>query len=163
MIFIVIQYRFNRLHWCIEYTSVQTILIYDTGSVDDSIIYELLQRNLEIYLTWRSVESANQKVSKWDSNVYNGESYDVFINATPLSLSHLNEDIIEILEKGNRIFDLVVKKDAYLEKYCINTGKSFISGFEMYKYQFCSQFKLYTEIEINPSFIEEIAKTNKLI
>jgi shikimate dehydrogenase len=146
-----------------EYPKICSVLIYGSGSVVDSIIFELQQRKVDIYITGRNTKSVSEKAIEWGIKLYNNEVYDVFINATPASLKPLNFDLIEILKQGNSVFDLVVKKNTFLSEYCANENKSFTSGFEMYKYQFCAQFELYTNIKISTTAVEEIAYSNNLM
>jgi shikimate dehydrogenase len=146
-----------------EYPKINSVLVYGSGSVVDSIIYELQQRKVDIYITGRNLKSVSEKASEWGIKLYNNEVYDVFINATPVSLVPLNSDLIEILKQGNSVFDLVVKLDTFLADYCTKENKSFTSGFEMYKHQFCSQFKHYTGIDIDTVTVEEIANSNNLM
>ena len=56
-----------------------------------------------------------------------------------------------------------MKVKTSLAEYCKNENKSFISGFEMYKHQFCAQFEHYTGIKVATEIVEEIAYNNKLV
>ena len=144
-------------------TDTGAVLVYGTGSVVDSIIYELQQRNLKIYISGRNSMAVKEKAIKWDVEVYSNELYDVFVNATPMSLNELSPDIIKVLQPCSSVFDLVVKLKTTLAEYCNNENKTFISGFEMYKHQFCAQFEYYTGIKIVPEVVEKIAYNNKLM
>ena len=145
------------------YPDAKAVLVYGTGSVVDSIIYELQNRNLEIHIAGRNSIAVDDKVVKWGVNKYSGKPYDVFVNATPLSLKTLDSDLIDILRPCNSVFDLVVKMKTTLSEYCANENKSFTSGFEMYKHQFCAQFEHYTGIKISPEIVEEAAYRNNLM
>ena len=146
-----------------EYPGIKSVLVYGSGSVVDSIIYELQQRKVDIYITGRNIKSVAEKAAEWGIKVYNNEDYDVFINATPVSLVPLGPDLLEVLKHGRSVFDLVVKEDTYLSDYCTKENKRFTSGFEMYKHQFCAQFELYTNIKISTTVVEEIAYSNNLM
>jgi shikimate dehydrogenase len=146
-----------------EYASIKSVLVYGSGSVVDSIIFELQQRKVDIYITGRNIKLVTDKATEWGIKVYSNEDYDVFVNATPVSLVPLDSDLLGILNNGKSVFDLVVKKNTFLSEYCANENKSFTSGFEMYKHQFCAQFELYTNIKISTTTVEEIAYSNNLM
>ena len=139
------------------------VLIYGTGSVVDSLVYVLKQMGCKIYLLARDNKKVEAKAKKLSIEVYKDKEFDLFVNATPLSLAPLSDDIKNIVLKSTVIYDLIVKQNTYLKTFAESKDKQFISGFEMYKYQFLKQFQYYTQIEVDVDVVEKIAKENLLI
>ncbi len=147
----------------IENVQFKAVLIYGTGSVVDSIIHELKKSNVKIFLDGRNRQKLIEKSKTLNVNVYNNEEIQLFINATPLSLEPIPEEVIQKVKGAQTVLDLVVKTDTYLKQTAEKNEINFVSGFEMYKHQFVKQFELYTNIMIEVNEVEQVAKENYLI
>jgi len=147
----------------LENYKFKNVLIYGTGSVVNSLVYVLKKMDKKVYLIGKNNEKVKNKAKQLSIKTYQNEKFDLFVNATPLSLSPLSNEIKNIVLKSTIVYDLIVKQSTYLKTLAKKKGKKFISGFEMYKYQFLAQFEYYTSIKIDCDTVEKIAKRKNLI
>lgn len=147
----------------IESRNFKRVLIYGTGSVVDSLVYVLVQSNVEVIIHGRNSAKVGAKAKKLRIQTYKNQEYDLFINATPLSVLPLSGEVRLLASKAATVYDLVVKNSTYLSEFAKANEIDFISGFEMYKHQFVSQFHHYTGIDITPETVGAIANDKGLV
>ncbi len=137
----------------LENTKVKKVLIYGSGSVVDSIVVALKSINVDLI----SIHSRNALMASKKSNFHKinlveniqsiSTNYDLLINATP---SKYVGSLKDLFNHASMIFDLVVSpEETDVISAAKDSGKSFISGIEMTKYQFQKQFLIYTGMELD--------------
>lgn len=141
------------------------VVVEGSGSVVDSIAKVLRERALPSWLRARSAAARDAKAARWGLGVHAGEHFDVWVNATPLSLSPIPDETRRFLEAHRpRVVDLVVPlKGNRLAELCGALGLDYVPGFAMYQHQFVRQFELYTGIRIAPSEVEGVARERGLV
>lgn len=80
----------------------------------------------------------------------------IVINATGAGTSS-SESPLDMIPGARLVMDLAMKGDE-LKKLCLDQGVGYIDGLLFYKHQFMSQFKIYTNIEIDPNEFDEAEK-----
>lgn len=147
----------------IKNESLNSVAIYGTGSVVNSIINVLKKREIkkiDIYGRNHSKVKKIIKLNNIESITNDTLNYDLFINATPVTI---NREIKKLIIKSKSVFDIKVSlKTTSIEDIALKKNKKIIRGIEMYKYQFIKQFYLYTKVKINKKYIDKlIIKLNK--
>src|SRR5262249_50784509 len=94
------------------------ILVYGSGSVTTTILDVLAQLGVE------GVQRASRSSSQWDRG-----PCDLFVNATPMSLSPLLPEVVAMVERCERVFDLVVpRRENQLDRFCRERRIGYIPG-----------------------------------
>ncbi len=138
----------------------KSALIYGYGSVVKSALCELKKSSFSyIGITGRDSDKASTFCSENGVSLYSDEAIDLFVNATPISLSRLPDKVVQMLKTHRpTVIDLAVQiKDNSLQQTCAGLDIPYIPGFEMYKHQFSKQFELYTGKKVSTDEIKNIA------
>jgi shikimate dehydrogenase len=139
-----------------------TVLIYGAGSVVNSIIYTIKKLKFsDITITARSFQKANESANKngviaKDINSLD-DFYGLLINATPASLESKEKQLLSLLDKSEKVFDLVVYPyDTKFIAEAKRQKRETICGIEMCKYQMQKQFEYYIGFEPSIEVINTI-------
>lgn len=121
-------------------------LIYGNGAVSDSIKYVLNKNNIFFDVVDRK-NFFTFKVCK---------DYDFLINATPIGMSHVVDNIFEenLVKKFEFVFDVVVG-GTNLKNIAKKMNKICIDSILMYIEQLYEQFKIYTGIPYPKEIVEK--------
>ncbi|MBI2449324.1 hypothetical protein HYV49_03425 [Candidatus Pacearchaeota archaeon] len=114
----------------------KSAIIFGKGSVANSIAYVLKSRNIDFFMT------------KDPENLIN-RGIDFLINATPVGMDHIQDDVFnkKIVKDYKFVFDVVVKKETNLIKLARELNKTYVCGWQMASKQLTEQFKIYTKKE----------------
>lgn len=138
---------------------VKTAVCYGYGGVT-SVVTSVLQRmGMTVYLTGRNNETAASRAVELNVSVWNGESVDLFVNATPATEHPLDQapNLLPALEHCKIAFDHEMP-GKYLAEYCLAKGIYHIKGTEMYYPQMREQWKLFLEGLVEPDRVEELLR-----
>jgi shikimate dehydrogenase len=141
------------------------VVVEGSGSVVDSILYVLAERGWPAALRARNEAAAAVKRARWGAGDYLGGACELWVNATPLSLSPLAPELRSWLgERRPTVVDLVVPlKGNSLAAACAELGLTYVPGFAMYQHQFLRQFELYTGLVVEPDEVRAIAVERGLV
>lgn len=136
------------------------VLIYGAGSVVNSIVFAMKKLGFtDITVAARSFQKASESAKKngviaKDINVLD-DSYGLIINATPASIESGEHQLFSLLNKTEKVFDLVVSpSDTNFIIEAKQRNCETICGIEMCKYQLQKQFEYYMGFKPD---IEEIS------
>lgn len=119
-----------------------SIKILGNGCIG-SMTYKFLSEHYKVKIYSRSLMN-------WDQRY---EPSDVVINCT--SLGTIPGIPIEELEGVQLVLDYCINSKE-LPVLCKKNNIEYLGGIEFYKYQFLNQFLIYTDIDLNPSFFDDL-------
>lgn len=140
--------------------SVKKAVCYGYGGVASVVVSVLKSLGIEVYITGRSITSAEIRAKELNVGVWNDESFDLFVNATPASESPLEEapNFIVALSKASIAFDHEMP-GRYMEDYCARTGIFHIRGTEMYYPQMRAQWRLFLDGIVDKDEVPSLLET----
>ena len=143
----------------------ERVLVLGSGSVTDSVLQVLQERGATAFLRARNETEAAKKRDRWGVAGHRDQPFDLFINATPMSLGAIPAQLAAELEAARcRVFDMVVPQEGNrLLELCRERRLEYVPGFEMYQHQLMKQLQLYTGLGVEPAEIAEIAASSGLI
>lgn len=123
------------------------ILLLGSGAMGNMIYKE--------FLPFNSISMVSRSLSNWETRHILEPS--VIINATGAGTNSPASPMLFIPDSTKLVIDLAIK-DNQLKQQCLLKNIKYIGGFDFYKHQFKKQFKIYTDIDIELSEIDEIAE-----
>lgn len=123
---------------------VATAICYGCGGVASVVIAVLQSCNISVVLAGRNNINVETRAAELGVKMWNGETADLFVNATPASEHPLEEatNFLESLKGCKIVFDHEMP-GKYLKEYCVKNGIYHISGERMYYPQMEAQWKLF--------------------
>jgi len=139
-------------------------LIYGVGGVAGTIACVLKDLGChEIYVSARRQEATRDFARSFQLQLDTGVEVDLFVNATPASVSK-GHGLEEFALRARKVIDLVVSPTPVpFVRDVIRMGKPVLAGIEMCKYQLQRQYAIYTKREIEIKLVEDILSEEFLI
>jgi shikimate dehydrogenase len=123
---------------------VRAAVCYGYGGVASVVVSVLQSLGIKVYITGRSTESITKRAAELNVSVWNNESIDLFVNATPASEKPLDEapNFVSALSKATIAFDHEMP-GRYMKEYCDANQIYHIKGTDMYYPQMKVQWGLF--------------------
>ncbi len=141
------------------------VVVEGSGSVTDSLFHVLAQERRNAWIRARNAEARAARCARWGVAPHEGQPFDVWVNATPLSARPIEAELRALLEQHRpRVIDLVVTEAGnHLAALCRELRLDYTPGFTMYQHQLVRQLELYTGLVVEPAEIRAIAGEHGLI
>lgn len=126
----------------IENLACNTVSILGDGAIGTMFAEWLKEYRPTVY---------SRKLGTWHSR---HSAADVLINCTSFGTIDNNSPVDYLPENIQLVIDLAIKNNNLAEQ-CIYNNIKYISGKEFYKFQFLSQFEIYTGITASPEIYDQ--------
>lgn len=139
--------------------AVKTAVCYGNGGVTSVVTSVLSGLGIRVYLCGRDLAKVSNRALELGVELWQGESVDLFVNATPASESPLDEaaNLIEALKDCKIAFDHEMP-GKYLKEYCNEHKIIHIPGEKMYYPQMEVQWSLFLEGIVDKSRVADLLK-----
>jgi shikimate dehydrogenase len=145
----------------IQRSNVQvcSAVCYGYGGVTSTVTSVLRRLGVKVYLCGRNLETASCRAAELGVEVWNGQSVDLFVNATPATEQPLEQapNLLPTLGGCKIAFDHEMPGE-YLAEYCAANGIYHIKGTEMYYPQMVAQWRLFLAGVVEPDRVEDLLK-----
>jgi len=123
-----------------------SISILGNGSMGRMFFKYLVSKGFETSIFSRSL-------GNWSERHHES---DIYINCTSLGTSEVKSPL-DFINSSSLILDLSMRKSE-LSSLAISAKSDYLSGLAFYKFVFAAQFKIYTGLNADPAYFEELAK-----
>ncbi|RYH19094.1 hypothetical protein EON65_26525 [archaeon] len=139
--------------------NVKTAVCYGNGGVTSVVTSVLSDLGIRVYLCGRNLPKVANRAAELGVELWQGESVDLFVNATPASESPLEDaaNMVEALKDCKIAFDHEMP-GKYLKEYCDAHHIVHIPGEKMYYPQMEAQWSLFLDGIVEKSRVADLLK-----